>query len=85
MRNPLTLADLPEEVARFAEQQICAGRFPSVDAFILAATSALKDRETGLLLALRAAIDEGDDSGVAQGDAFARVRARLALHGTASR
>jgi antitoxin ParD1/3/4 len=79
MRTPLTLADLPEEVARFAEQQICAGRFPNVDAFILAATSALKERETALLLALRAAIDEGDASGIADGDAFARVRARLGL------
>jgi putative addiction module CopG family antidote len=79
MRTPLTLADLPEEVARFAEQQICAGRFPSVDAFILAAASALKDRETSLLLALRTAIDEGDVSGIAEGDAFARVRAASTL------
>lgn len=79
MRTPLTLADLPEEVARFAEQQICAGRFASVDAFVLAATSALKERETALLLALRTAIDEGDASGIAEGDAFARVRARLGI------
>jgi putative addiction module CopG family antidote len=82
MRTPLTLDDLPEEVARFAEQQICAGRFPSVDAFILAAASALKDRETARLTTLRTAIHEGDDSGIAEGNAFARVRVR---HGLASR
>jgi putative addiction module CopG family antidote len=79
MRTPLKLADLPEEAARFAEEQICAGRFASVDAFVLAATNALKESEMALLLALRTAIDEGDASGIVEGNAFARVRARLGL------
>jgi hypothetical protein len=31
------------------------------------------------LTALRAAVDEGDASGIAEGNAFARVREKLAL------
>jgi Arc/MetJ-type ribon-helix-helix transcriptional regulator len=75
MRTPLTLADLPEDAARFAEEQIGAGHFASVDAFVSAATVALQEQ----LSVLRAAIDEGDSSGVAVGDSFARVRAQLGL------
>jgi antitoxin ParD1/3/4 len=79
MSRPLTLADLPEEVARFAQAQISAGRFVDVNAFITAGMNALKERDEAQRIALRAAIDEGEASGVAEGDPFARVRARLGL------
>lgn len=79
MSRPLTPADLPEEAARFAQEQISAGRFASVEAFIMAGMSALKERDEAKLTALRAAIDEGDASGIAEGDSFARVRAQLGI------
>lgn len=77
MPRNLTLADLPEEAARFAHAQIAAGRFSDVEAFITAAMNALKERDEAKRAALRAAIDEGEASGVAEGDPFARARARI--------
>ena len=77
MPRHLTPADLPEEAGRLAQAQIAAGRFADVDAFIAAATDALKERDAAKRAALRAAIDDGEASGVADGDPFARVRARL--------
>lgn len=79
MPRPLTPADLPEEAARFAEAQIVAGRFPNVDAFIVAGMNAIRERDEMRLAELRAAIDEGEASGVAEGDSFARVRAHLGI------
>jgi putative addiction module CopG family antidote len=79
MPRHLTPADLPEEAARFAQALISAGRFANVDAFITAATNALKERDEGKLTALRTAIDEGEASGVAEGDPFARVRAQMKI------
>jgi antitoxin ParD1/3/4 len=79
MPRPLKTADLPEEVAPFAEAQISAGRFASVDAFIVAGMNAIKEREHSKLAALRAAIDEGEASGLAEDGSFARVRARLGI------
>ncbi len=77
MSRHLTPADLPEEAAHFAEAQIAVGRFADVDAFITAGMNALKERDETKLAELRAAIDEGEASGVAEGDPFARVRASL--------
>ena len=79
MTRPLVPADLPEEAASFAEKQIAAGRFADVDAFITAGMNALKERDEAKLMALRSAIDEGEASGVAEGDSFARVRAQLGI------
>ncbi|MFO0658262.1 MAG: type II toxin-antitoxin system ParD family antitoxin [Polyangiaceae bacterium] len=79
MPRELTPADLPEEAAHFVEEQISAGRFADVNAFITAAVDALKERDAIMLASLRDAIDEGEASGVAEGDSFARVRARLRL------
>lgn len=79
MTRPLVLADLPEEAASFAEKQIAAGRFANVEAFITAGMVALKERDEAKMAALRAAIDEGDASGIAEGDSFARVRAHLGI------
>ena len=79
MTRPLVPADLPEEAASFAEKQIAAGRFADVDAFITAGMNALEERDEAKLTALRSAIDEGEASGVAEGDSFARVRAQLGI------
>ena len=82
MPHHLTPADLPEDVARFAEAQIAAGRFASVEAVLSAGAAALQEkqrRHDAKLAALRAAIDEGDASGVFEGDPFATVRAKHGL------
>lgn len=79
MRRYLTPADLPEEAARFAQAQIAAGRFESIEAFITAGMNALKERDAAKLAALRTAIDEGEASGVAEGNSFARVREQLGI------
>lgn len=79
MPRPLTLADLPEEAVRFARKQISTGRFPSVDALIIAGMNALQEVDEAKLAALRAAIDEGEASGIAEGDSFARVRTQLGI------
>lgn len=79
MPRPLTTADLPDEAACFAETQISAGRFESVEAFIVAGMNAIKERDHSRLAALRAAIDEGDGSDLAEDGSFARVRARLGI------
>jgi antitoxin ParD1/3/4 len=79
MAHHLTPADLPEEAARFVEAQIAAGRFADVEAFIAAGVVALKERDEAKRAALRAAIEEGEASGVAEGDPCARVRSQLGL------
>lgn len=79
MPRPLTTADLPEEVVRFAEAEITSGRFSSVDAFIVAGMNAIKERDQSKLAALREAIDEGEASGLAEEGSFARVRACLGI------
>ena len=79
MTRRLTIADLPEEVAGFAQSLIAAGRFADVDAFLTAGMNAMKERDAAMVTALRAAIDEGEASGIAEGDSFARVRGQLHL------
>ncbi len=82
MAKPLTPADLPEDVARLALAQIAAGRCASVEDFLRAGAAALEAqerRQEAKLAKLRAAVDEGDASGVFEGDPFASVRAELRL------
>lgn len=71
MPSPLTIADLPDEAACFAEAQSSPGRPASVDA--------IEERDRAKLVALRAAIDEGEASGLAEEGSFARVRARVGI------
>lgn len=79
MPRHLTPADLPEEAANFARKQIAAGHFADVSTLITAAMRALQERDQAKVAALQAAIDEGEASGIAEGDSFARVRDRLGL------
>jgi putative addiction module CopG family antidote len=79
MTRPLAPADLPEEAARFVEEQISAGRFADVAAFITAGKNARTKRDDPKRMALRAAIDEGEASGIAERDSFAWVRAQLGV------
>jgi Arc/MetJ-type ribon-helix-helix transcriptional regulator len=69
MAKALTLADLPEDIARVAQAQIAADRLASVEDFIRAGAAALESaqrRHDEKLTKLRTAIDEGDASGVAE-------------------
>lgn len=75
--------DLPDEVLRLAEAQIAAGRASSIEDVVRAGVDALELRDQERyeleMSKLRAAIDEGDASGVFNGDPFAEVRIKHGL------
>lgn len=82
MSRPLSLADLPEDTRTFASEQLRAGRFTSIEAPVAADLKVLEEREAranAKIAALRDAIEEGERSGLAEGDSFARARAQLGL------
>jgi antitoxin ParD1/3/4 len=82
--------NLTEELDRFVRTKVDSGRYENASEVVRAALRSL-DREERLyeakLTALRAAIDEGDASGIVEGDAsaiafgnaFNRVRGKLHL------
>ena len=75
--------DLPDEVVRLAEAQVSAGRARSIEEVVRAGVEALELRDQERyeleMQKLRAAIDEGDASGVFDGDPFAEVRIKYGL------
>jgi antitoxin ParD1/3/4 len=77
MSKPLPL-NLPDDVARVAAAQVAAGHFPSVEAVVRAGVRAI-ERDNAQLEAIRAALLEGEESGLCEGDPFASVRAELGL------
>ena len=79
MSKHITSADLPEDLARFAEAQVTAGRFASVEAVLRAGKEALEHeqrRQERKLAKLREAIAEGDASPDAEPGVFDRIRAK---------
>jgi antitoxin ParD1/3/4 len=78
MARHLAAADLPEDIARAAEAQVATGRFASVEDVVRAGVEAIAALEQKRA-ALRAALQEGELSGVFEGDAFESVRAELGL------
>ena len=78
MARHIASADLPEDIARLAEAQVAAGRFASVEEVVRAGVEAIATLEQKRA-AVRAALEEGEASGVFEGDAFASVRAELGL------
>lgn len=78
--------DLSEEVVRLAEAQVAAGRAGSIEDVVRAGIDALELRSQeaydAKLAQLRAAIDEGDASGVFNGEPFAEVRSKYGLPST---
>jgi putative addiction module CopG family antidote len=82
MAKPITLTDLPEDLARFAEAQVAAGHFSRIEDVIEAGLAALKNRQEryeAKMAALREAIAQGDASPDFEGNPFASVRAELGL------
>ena len=79
---PTRNVNLTEELDRFVLKKIKTGRYENASEVVRAALRTLEREEQeyeAKLAALRAAIDEGDASGVAEGDVFARVRKTLKL------
>jgi antitoxin ParD1/3/4 len=69
MPRHIEAADLPEDIARMAEAQVAAGRFASVEDVVRAGVEAVErrsQRQQQKLEALRAALEEGERSGIAE-------------------
>ena len=85
MARTITLADLPEDLARLVETRILAGLSTSVEDALRAGAEALAEKQDSQeryderIAKLRAAIAEGDASVDFDGNPFASVRAELGL------
>jgi antitoxin ParD1/3/4 len=76
---------LTDELDRFVLEKVESGRYEDASDVVRAALRILERDERqyeAKLAALRAAIDEGDASGIVQGDPFVRVREALNLSTT---
>jgi len=75
--------ELPDDLVRQAEAQVAAGKAASIEEVVRAGVDALELRDQQRyeekLAKLQAAIDEGDESGVLEGDPFDHVRAKHGL------
>ncbi len=74
---PTRNVNLTDELDRFVAEKILGGRYENASEVVRAALRSLEreEREYAMRLeALRKAIDEGDASGVAEGDVFTRIR-----------
>lgn len=79
---PTRNVNLTDELDRFVNSRIESGRYESASEVIRAALRTLEREEQeyeAKMAALRKAIDEGDASGIATGDVFARIRRKLKL------
>jgi antitoxin ParD1/3/4 len=82
---PTRNVNLTDELDRFVLKKVKSGRYENASEVVRAALRNLEREEQqyeAKLSALRTAIDEGDASGVAKGDVFARVRKTLNLPAT---
>jgi antitoxin ParD1/3/4 len=79
---PTRNVNLTEELDRFVLKKVKTGRYENASEVVRAALRTLEREEREYetkLAALRAAIDEGDASGIAEENVFARVRETLKL------
>jgi len=79
---PTRNVNLTDELDRFLLKKVKSGRYENASEVVRAALRTLEREERtyeAKLAALRGAIDEGDASGIAEGDVFARVRKTLRL------
>ena len=82
---PTRNVNLTDELDRFVLEKIETGRYENASEVVRAALRTLEREEQQFkakLAALRTAIDDGDASGVAGGNVFARVRKKLKLPAT---
>ncbi len=79
---PTRNVNLTNELDRFVAKKVKTGRYENASEVVRAALRTLEreDKQYEVkLAALRAAIDDGDASGIATGDPFGRVRKTLKL------
>jgi antitoxin ParD1/3/4 len=79
---PTRNVNLTDELDSFVLAKIESGRYENASEVVRAALRTLEREEQQFeakLTALRTAIDEGDASGVAEGNSFERVRRTLKL------
>lgn len=84
---PTRNVNLTQELDRFVLSRVKAGHFENASEVVRAGLRTLEREERlyeAKLKALRAAIDEGDASGVAEGDVFQQMREALHLASNAS-
>jgi len=80
---PTRNVNLTDELDRFVAKKVKTGRYENASEVVRAGLRKLEREEQeheAKLAALRAAIDEGDASGIAEGNVFGRVRGTLKLH-----
>jgi antitoxin ParD1/3/4 len=78
---PTRNVNLTNELDRFVAKKVKTGRYENASEVVRAGLRTLEREEQqyeAKLAALRAAIDEGDTSGIARGNVFGRVRTRTA-------
>ena len=79
---PTRNVNLTDQLDRFVLAKVESGRYENASEVVRAALRTLEREEQQYevkLAGLRAAIDQGDASGIAEGDPFARVREALHL------
>ncbi len=79
---PTRNVNLTEELERFVLEKVETGRYESASEVVRAALRTLEREERqyeAKLAALGSAIDEGDASGITEGNVFDRVRKTLNL------
>jgi antitoxin ParD1/3/4 len=79
---PTRNVNLTDELDRFVLTKVESGRYENASEVVRAALRTFEREEQqyeAKLAGLRAAIDDGDASGIAEGDPFARVRGTLHL------
>ena len=75
---PTRNVNLTHELDRFVLQKVKSGRYENASEVVRAALRTLeREEQRATLSSLRSAIDEGNSSGIAKGDVFARVRKNL--------
>lgn len=77
---PTRNVHLTKELDRFVLAKVASGRYESASEVVRAALRTLEREEQryeAKLTALRSAIDEGDASGIAKGNAFVHVRKKF--------
>ena len=82
---PTRNVNLTDELDHFVLAKVESGRYENASEVVRAALRTLEreeQRHEAKLTALRDAIDEGDASGIAEANVFARVRKKLNLPST---
>jgi antitoxin ParD1/3/4 len=79
-RGPLHNVNLTDELDRFVATKVKSGRYENASEVVRAGLRTLEREERqyeAKLAGLRAAIDEGDASGIAEDNVFGRLRKAL--------